>query len=804
MSITIEAPRSFGGRLKSLREGAGFTQEELATIAGLSVHAISALERGQRRRPHPETVRALAAAFDLSSGDRDAFVRISRAPATNEDIERSDAPPLPHALTPLVGRERDLRTLSGWLADSSARLITLVGTGGVGKTRLALEVARQTADAGTMRVVFVTLASITNPAFVGSAIAEAFGAIDVRPVDLPRRVRAACGGRPTLLVLDNCEHVLDAVPLIANMMRVAESLRVIATSRAPLRIGGEREYVVGPLAITPNRIESNVVASALAPAVRLFVERVHDFDSEFLLTARNAPIIEAICRRLDALPLAIELAAPWLKVLPVEDVLRRLERDVLAPTIVRRDLPERQRTMNATVVWSYDLLPAEEQWTFRRVGVLPSSFSIEAAAAVRCRTGTQPAELGETQHVVAGLMDRSLLVCVEGSCRSRPRYRMLETVRAYAAAALSTSGERDRAMDGLAQYCLAAATTAGGNLVGHAQGEWLDHVRDDHEIFRHALAWLIEHDRHAEACEIAWQLLFFWLIRGHSAEGLLWYDQIARVETLPGDVRAKALAGAGVMLYAQGQLDRARRACELSAILSEGAKTLTAAVAENMIGHVELADGNSAAARNRFAGAARRFEELGVAWGLGNATAGMAGSSLAAGDLGAADHYLADATEVLSAAGPWFSQIVLYFRALAAVRRNRPDAAIAFVRESLARIHVLHDKFALVYALVPLAAAAQLSGDTAWAARILGTRDAVTERTGAVAAGRSGPDLQDGLEREVQTKLGQTRWAREYEAGRNCSLESLLRDIDDHCHRATSAVARATTQSHASASPVRA
>jgi len=235
------APGSFGAYLKTLRATAGFTQEELATNAGLSVHAVSALERGERRRPHMETVRALAAALGLRDDARDALVKAARAPADEPAFDELSGVPLPVALTALVGRDADVETLQQWLDEPLARLITIVGPGGVGKTRLALEIAHLVADERTLRVGFVQLAAIRDPAFVASAIAEALGLSEATAADLPQRVCAVCDDQhPMLLVLDNCEHVLDAAPLVVDLLTSAPSLRLLATSRAPLRLRGER------------------------------------------------------------------------------------------------------------------------------------------------------------------------------------------------------------------------------------------------------------------------------------------------------------------------------------------------------------------------------------------------------------------------------------------------------------------------------------------------------------------------------------------------------------------------------------
>jgi transcriptional regulator with XRE-family HTH domain len=389
--MKVGAPGSFGAQLKALRETAGFTQEELATIAGLSVHAVSALERGQRRRPHVETVRALSAALDLTGPTRDALLASARAAAPKAAAGQRRDVSLPLALTALLGREADVETLRHWLADPAARLITLTGPGGAGKTRLALELARANAAEGASRVLFVGLAAIRNSAFVAPAIAEALGVMDATALDLPRRTRASCDGSPTLLVLDNFEHVLDAAPLVADLLTSVAALRVLVTSRAPLRVRGEREYAVGPLALEAGVDAMSPADLARSPAVRLFVERARGVQPDFRLTAANGPTVTAICRRLDALPLALELAARWLKVLTVEDLLRRLTHDVLLSPVASRDLPERQQTMNATVAWSYHLLNAKEQHAFRRFGALPGLFPIDAAAAVLAGGAGAPA-----------------------------------------------------------------------------------------------------------------------------------------------------------------------------------------------------------------------------------------------------------------------------------------------------------------------------------------------------------------------------------------------------------------------------
>jgi predicted ATPase/DNA-binding XRE family transcriptional regulator len=770
---------SFGAHLKMLREAAGFTQEELATISGLSVHAISALERGERRRPQLDTVRALSAALDLSDSGRNELLRRARAPAPSATPEFAGAT-LPIPPTALVGRADDVQVLLRWLADPAVRLITILGPGGVGKTRLALEVARAVEGDGAVRVAFAHLAPIDDTGLVACAIAEALGLAEISATELPRRARAACASSETLLVLDNFEQVLKAAPLVAEVLTAAGRLRVIVTSRAALRVRGEREYALGPLASSADAITAFDGQLARIPAVQLFVERVRDVKPGFQLTADNALTVTSICRRLDALPLALELAAPWIKVLAPADLLRRLEQDVLLPTEGPRDLPARQQTMNATVAWSYQLLSPEEQRMFRRLSALPGRFSLEAAAALQGDQETTPVSSGEALGPLVGLLDKSLLFRIETSVESRPLYQMFETVRAYAARELTAAGERDAAREAVANFFLREATFAAAGLVASNQAEWLDRVRDDLENYREAMFWLIERGRPDDVSRIAWSLLFFWLIRGYAAEGLWWCEQILKFPSLSPLAESQSLVAATLMRYSKGDLAGANDALERALDLAHSAGDREmAAHAENLHGHVDQGLGNVDKARERFARTVENYRTLALPWGVGSALNGMASVALAGGDVGRAERLLNEATAALADAGPYFMTSTLYVRAILAIRRGNPDEAIAIARESLHRVRAIQDRFAFVYALLPLAVAASLKGDDLLAARILGARDMATERTGATVADQTVVDLRQQAEKTVRDRLSAAQWEEAYEAGRASSLDSLLGDLGD-------------------------
>jgi tetratricopeptide (TPR) repeat protein len=404
---------------------------------------------------------------------------------------------------------------------------------------------------------------------------------------------------------------------------------------------------------------------------------------------------------------------------------------------------------------------------------------MDAAAAVLGGGEGSAAGGDEALSAVASLMDKSLLLRAESPVPTRPLYQMLETVRAYAALELVACGERDDALDGLARYCTREATLAADGLLGPAQGEWLDRVRNDLDNYRAAMSRLIECRRPADASDIALALRYFWLIRGHTAEGLRWYEQILNMPSLSPAAESRALVGAAVMWFAEGKLGRARTALDRALGLARSAGDMEmVADAEYTFGQVERAAGNLESARALFTSSLAGFQALNLPSGAGRVLTGMAAMALAAGDGAEAERFVDETAATLGDHAPWFLCFGLWIRALLSVRRGHADEAIGLVRECLLRARALNDRFAFVYALIPLAAAAALKGNDLWAARILGIRDAVAERTGATLADPSVYELRAQTERELRARLGANRWPRAYAAGRNASIDSLLKDIE--------------------------
>ena len=426
---TQKHPAPFGMRLRRLREAAGLTQEQLAWRAGLSAKAISLLERGERKRPYPHTIRSLADALELSEEERATLLAVmpqrykAAVPAAPVTVPDSA---LPTPSTSLVGRERELREIRAFLRE--VRLLTLTGTGGVGKTRLAVQAARDAAGLFPDGTVFVSLAPLGDSGFVVPTVAQSLGLREAGDQPLRETLRAYLREKRLLLVLDNFEHVLEAAPEVADLIETCPKLLVLVTSRAPLRVRGEQEYTVPSLLLPTSTIAPSVEELVGSASGRLFAERAQAASPAFELTPHNSGAVAAICWRLAGLPLALELAAARVRFLDPATLLSRLDQALSAGGA--RDLPQRQRTMWATLDWSHELLSQEERILFRRLSVFIGDFSLEAAEAVGAEPGTSGSIVAkDVLEILGWLVEQSLVVAKPNQQGSEVRYGMLDPER---------------------------------------------------------------------------------------------------------------------------------------------------------------------------------------------------------------------------------------------------------------------------------------------------------------------------------------------------------------------------------------
>lgn len=673
---------------------------------------------------------------------------------------------LPSALTRFVGREREVAEVTSLLAGT--RLVTLGGPGGVGKSRLALEVAAAVLDRYPDGVWLVELASLSDARLVPQAVSVALGLRDgggSRAAALAAHLRS----KTLLLVLDNCEHLVHAcADLVAPLLRDCAGLTVLATSRERLGVAGEAFWPVPALSLADDAPRSGraiVAAAERSEAVRLFVERASLRVPRFALSAENASALAQICRRLDGLPLAIELAAARMNVLSVNEIAARLDDRFRELRTAEPDALPRHRTLGGAIDWSHQLLGRAEAKLFARLAVFAGGCTFDAAREICGGGGVEEAEILE---LLARLVDRSFVIA--DTRRSETRYRTLETLREYASERLDRDGDASAIRRRHAEHYLRLAERAEPELRGPDQLRWYERLEVDHDNFRAALRWSLEHDPEM-AQRLGGALWRFWFHRGHGAEGLGWLEQaLATAAPTSSVARGKALNGAGNLADFGGDAARSE------ALHRENLSLQRETGGENWLLTAALSN-YADRLRERGAHAEARplyLEALGLRgmdrWGLALTTSQLGHIALDEGDVAEAGRLYAEALRLWRSVRDrdrmaW----AMGFVARVERQRGRHQRATSLLRRSLVVFRAFGDRIAMTRALEERAVVAAATGDLGRAVRLLATSFSSREELGAPAARGELVDLP--WLTPLRERLRQGQFADEWAAGAATRLE---------------------------------
>jgi predicted ATPase/class 3 adenylate cyclase len=628
-------------------------------------------------------------------------------PLSTLESRLNNLPPQP---TPLVGRERELGEVRELLLSPEVRLLTLTGPGGTGKTRLALQAGADLLEEFDDGVFFVSLASLTDPELFLPTVATTLGVKESSDRSLEESFKEYLREKELLLLLDNFEQVLEAGPALSGLLSAAPGLKVLATSRIPLGLYGGREYPVPPLSVPDPRRVSRVEALTHYEAVRLFIESARAVKPDFTITNESAPAVAEICVRLDGLPLAIELAAARIRMLPPKALLARLGNRLKLLTGGARDLPERQRTLRGAIEWSYDLLDEGEKVLFGRLSVFSGGRTLEAIEAVCDAKYELPVDAFDG---ISSLLEKNLLRQEEGP-DGEPRFVMLETTHEFAREKLEQSGEAEEIKGLHAQYFLALAEETEPELKGSGE-RWLEHLEAEQDNFRVALNWALQVGDTDLALRLGGALIFFWDRRGHYGEGRRWLEEALTKEgRVPATVRGKALGCLARMAAQQGDLDQAEAACEegLELMRSVDDEGFAGVVLRLVLGVVALVRGDPDRAATLTEESLTMGREQEDRWAIAGSMLNLSVIAQDRGDLGQATSLLEESLVLFRELGN--KQGISYCLVnLGNVALSRGDAerGAALTEEAVALQHELGAKGELAGTLSLLAWAALLQGE---------------------------------------------------------------------------------------------
>jgi predicted ATPase/class 3 adenylate cyclase len=691
-------------------------------------------------------------------------------PLRTLDVYRNNLPPQP---TSLIGREKEVAEVCERLLRPEVRLLTLTGAGGTGKTRLGLQAAAELTQEFKEGVFFVSLAAIRDPELVVGAVAGTLGVKEAGGQALLESLEDYLREKRILLVVDNFEHLLEAAPVVTELLSAAPNLNVLATSRISLRLYGEHEYSVPPLALPDPERSPSVESLTHYEAVRLFMERAQAAKADFSVTNENAPAVAEICYRLDGLPLAIELAAARIKVLSPQKMLARLSNRLQLLTGGARDLPERQRTLRSTIEWSYGLLEEGEKLLFARLSVFAGGCTLEAIEAICNAEGVVRVDVLDA---VVSLVDKSLLRQEEG-VGGEPRFYMLETIHEYAREKLEESGEAEELRRLHAQYFLSLAEEAKPRINEAERDLWRSRLEREHGNLRAALRWAMDSEDSWTALRLADALFWFWFHRGYWKEGRGGLEEALGLPgaSTPTAERAEALAGVGILAWLQGDHDVARSRLEESVTLCRNLQYRYGLVHSlHFLSMEMLGRGDTTAARSMAEESVEiaRAGEGGFDLAIVLANLGLAAHTQ--NDYAVARSVLRECIEICRNIGDnWLLSLPYRHLGYMELRDGNYEQATALFKEGLSALRDVKEKWFIARSVETLAISSAMQGDYVRAARLFGAGETLREAVGASVQEFYRPDYDRGI---VAAREGtdEAAWEEARAQGRAMTLDEAV------------------------------
>lgn len=793
----MNAQGELGFWLKKRRRVLDLTQDELAQMVGCSITTIRKIEYGERR-PSKQMAARLAVCLSVPPHEQGLFISFARgesqAPAhSNRNAVEGPAPwttrqrkaiNLPTPLTPILGRDREVSRIRDLFIQPDKRLVNLIGPPGIGKTRLSIAIAAAILDTFVDGACFIPLAPINDPELIAVTISQVLGLAEESHRTPENALIGYFRSKQTLLILDNFEHLLSAAPLVVNLLQECDQLKILVTSRSALHIRGEIQFPVNPLALPELTNHPNINDLLAYPAVALFVSRAQAENMDFSINEQNAPAVIGICAQLEGLPLALELAAAWIKLLSPQEILERLSHRLDFLTGGQIDLPPRQRTLRAAINWSYELLDAREKLLMSCMGVFVGGFTFEAGRTVLAKNETkdqinryQGFAINEFEVLdgLASLVSKSLLSKQEYP-DGHTRFTMLETIREFALEKLNSSGNADIIIQRHAHYYLQLAVESEPALRGPEQEIWLKRLKHEHNNFRCALQWGLSHYAADFMLKLAGSLWRYWWMHGHFSEGRGWLEKsLALPDPHSLKWQSKALNGAGILARGQGDYASAREYLEASLDMQEALQDWKGvANALNSLGVLAQFQADYDLAYQYHERSLDQRRKLGDQRGTAVSLNNLAMVAHERKDFSKARELYVEGLSLFERLGDSRGAAAALGN-LGSVHLDQqdPESAFDFFRKSLAILRELEQRSDIIEALEGLAGVAALNQQPKHAARLIGAAEELRQSIGVPV-----PPFNQNRYREIvhniEVQLDSKSLALEKTKGRKMSMDQAI------------------------------